>query len=97
MRAAPKAPRMSHIGVILDKVLKKYGINEESMALFDIWEKELGPLAKKIKLAGKKGATLYVEIENPAYRQELKYRKKDIITKLNGHFGKKVIDDIKTK
>ena len=80
---------------IVGAVLKKYGMDTDTYALFEIWEKELGKLAKKIVLVGKKDRCLLVEVMNPVYRQELKYRKKEFVEKINDHFQKKIFDDIK--
>ena len=82
-------------GDIVKGVLEQYGINRESLAIFNVWEKELGHLAKNIRLTGKKNGCLLVDVDKPAYMQELRYRKKEFIDKINGHFGKKVVDDIK--
>ena len=53
-------------------------------------------MSQKMKLVGKKGKSLIVEVQNPTYRQELRFRKNELINKINDHFGKKVINEIKT-
>lgn len=80
---------------IVKDVLKKYGLDLETYTLFEVWEKELGPVAKKIKLMGRNKKCFLVQIESPAYRQELRYRKKEFIRKINDYFNKNIIDDIK--
>jgi len=81
---------------VVSKLLAKYGINTDTYAIFEsIWDKELGKLARRIELVGRQRDTLLVKVDNPAYMQELKLRKKEIIEKINGHFGKAVIDNIK--
>ena len=81
---------------IINALLKKYGITEENYSLFVIWEKETGKMSQKMKLVGKKGKSLIVEVQNPTYRQELRFRKNELINKINDHFGKKIINEIKT-
>jgi len=80
---------------VIEELLKKYDLTPDSYAVFEIWNKELGALAKKVKLAGKDKGCLLVKVDNPVYLQEIKVRKKEFIDKINGHFGKKVVDDIK--
>ena len=80
---------------IVKELLSKYGIDKDAMAVFSIWEKELGRLAKNIRLTGLKDGCLFVDIDKSAYMQELKYRKKEFIEKINGHFGKKIVSEIR--
>lgn len=81
---------------IVDNLLKKYGLTSDTYAIFNnIWDKELGKLSKKIKLIGKKDGCLLVQVDNPVYMQELRVRKKEFVNKINGHFGKKIVDNIK--
>lgn len=80
---------------IVKSLLGRYGISQEDYCLYDIWEKELGKLAKKIKMVGKKNKSLLVKIDNPSYSQELRFRKKEFIKKINGHFGEEVVNEIK--
>lgn len=81
----------------MESLLKKYDLTPDTYAIFDkIWDKELGRLSKRIKLVGKKDRCLLVQVDNPVYMQELRVRKKEFVDKINGHFGKKVIDNIKT-
>lgn len=81
---------------IIDALLKKYGITAENYSLFAIWEKETGKMSQKMKLVGRKGKSLIVEVQNPTYRQELRFRKNELINKINDHFGKKIINGIET-
>ena len=81
---------------IVEDLLKKYGLTADTYAIFyKIWDKELGRLSKKIKLVGKRDRCLLVQVDNPVYMQELRVRKKEFVDKINGHFGKKVVDNIK--
>ena len=79
---------------IVKELLKKYKLSTDDYAVFDIWEKELGPLARKIKMVGKKGKMLRIMTNNPVYRQEISIRKKELIKKINGHFDREVVNSI---
>ncbi|OGS20926.1 MAG: hypothetical protein A2252_04340 [Elusimicrobia bacterium RIFOXYA2_FULL_39_19] len=80
---------------IVKKLLAQYGINNETYALYDVWNKELGKIAKKARMIGKTGGTILVHVDNPIYKQELTIRKKEFIKKINDHFGRRIVDDIK--
>ena len=83
-------------GSVTEVVLKRYGITPENMAIFgSIWDKELGKLSRRIELLGRKGGCLIARASEPVYGHELILRKREIIKKINGHFGRKVIDDIR--
>ncbi|MFH0807176.1 MAG: DUF721 domain-containing protein [Elusimicrobiota bacterium] len=80
---------------IVKKLLESYGIKEENYALYDIWNKELGKLSKKIRMIGISGDTILVQTDHPAYKQEVRIRKKEFIKKINGHFGHEMVKEIK--
>lgn len=80
---------------VVKKLLESYGLREENYALYDVWNKELGKLSKKIKMVGIKGKIILVETEHPAYKQEIRIRKKEFIRKINDNFGSKMVEDIK--
>jgi|YNPNPStandDraft_1061719.scaffolds.fasta_scaffold65274_1 hypothetical protein len=80
---------------IVKDVLINYGLDSDTYSLLVISEKEFGKLVKNIQIIGKKGQNLLVKVNNSIYKQELLARKTEIINKINGHFGKKIINDIK--
>ncbi|OGS28247.1 MAG: hypothetical protein A2297_10130 [Elusimicrobia bacterium RIFOXYB2_FULL_48_7] len=80
---------------VVKKLLESYGIREENYSIYDIWNKELGKLSKKIRMMGVKGTTIMVEADHAAYKQEVRIRKKEFLKKINGHFGRIVVEDIK--
>lgn len=88
---------LTHINTDLQRILHNLGITPDTQALFTIWEKEAGHLAKACSDICKRGQILYVEVNSPVYIQELMLRKHTIMRKINGHFAKKVIRDIKYK
>lgn len=80
---------------IVKDLLEKYGISKDTYQLYDLWDKELGKLAKRINIAGIKGKTILVKVDNPVYQQELQLRKRELLRKLNDYFGYKIVNEIK--
>jgi predicted nucleic acid-binding Zn ribbon protein len=61
-----------------------------------IWEKEVGGLSRHAKVSGIRKGVLIVDVSSSAHMQELTARKRDVITRINQHFGgKKVVKNIK--
>ena len=79
---------------ILKELLRRYGLTEDIYALYDIWDKEAGKISKQAKMMGKRGKTLLIRAENSVYKQEIRLRKKELIKKINGNFGKDIINEI---
>ena len=81
---------------IIEILKKQLGLDEDLMALAQIWEREAGSLAKYAKVLGIRRGQLIVDVSSSAHMQELAARKKNIIKNINQHFGaKKIIKDIK--
>ncbi|MDI6641048.1 MAG: DUF721 domain-containing protein [Elusimicrobiota bacterium] len=80
---------------IVKDLFEKYGITKDIYQLYEIWDKELGKLSKRIKMAGIKGKTILVKADNPVYRQELRLRKQELLRKLNDYFGYRIVNEIK--
>jgi predicted nucleic acid-binding Zn ribbon protein len=81
---------------IVSALLKQLGFEEEFPAIIKIWEKELGTLSKHAKISGIKKGLLFVDVSSSAHMQELAARKRDVIARINQHFGgKKVVKNIK--
>ncbi|MBI5242046.1 MAG: DUF721 domain-containing protein [Elusimicrobia bacterium] len=66
------------------------------MILNQVWEKEVGHLARHWALNGVKCGVLYVRTLSPAAAQELQLRSRDILRGLNKHFGRAWIREIRT-
>ncbi len=76
-------------------VLGRLGYRPERYAVFDIWDRLLGAQASKAKAVGLKGRRLYVEVDSSARMHDITLRKRNLIQKLNQHFGtERVIFDI---
>ncbi|MFH1380538.1 MAG: DUF721 domain-containing protein [bacterium] len=87
----------AHVKDGLNSVLKKLGITTDNYAVFEIWEKEAGVLARACKDIYIRNKILYIYMESPVHMQELMLRKNDIIKKINNHFAKPVVRDMRCK
>ncbi|HPD18399.1 MAG TPA: DUF721 domain-containing protein [Candidatus Goldiibacteriota bacterium] len=88
---------MQHIRDIIEDFIKKTNIMEtiESDFIFENWEKIVGKdiskMASPIKLYKDK---LFINVENSVIMEEMNYRKKELINKINLVFKDKKIKDI---
>ncbi len=86
------------VGELIGETLRELGL-EIPLAqkrLLDAWGVVAGPLVEQYtteKLI--KNQTLVVRISNPALRQDLLYRRSELIPQLNAAAGMQVIFDIK--
>jgi predicted nucleic acid-binding Zn ribbon protein len=81
---------------ILEALKKQLGLEDEFPAVIMIWEKEVGGLARHAKVSGIKKGVLIIDVSSSAHMQELTVRKRDIIKRINQHFGgKKIVKNIK--
>jgi hypothetical protein len=84
-----------HVKGLVDELLKKFCVNGDSLAVYRICENELGNLARRVQVAGKKDYTLFLRVDNPVYIQELRARRRELIRKINGSFGNEVVREIR--
>ena len=66
----------------------EYDIKSEFKNIFP----ELKSIAKAVKV---EKTVLYLHVENSVWRSELNFKKKQIIEKVNSHFGEEVVKYIK--
>lgn len=77
---------------------KQLGLDEKTYAVLKIWEKEMGPQMKYAALAGIKKGVLMVEVDSSVHLQEMTLRRRDLIRKINQHFGgAKVVTGMQVK
>lgn len=76
---------------ILRILKRKLGLDENIYTVMQIWERDFSPLTNYAKLIGIKKGELVIEVESSVHFQELYLSKKDIITKINQHFGKNIV------
>ncbi|HOW27440.1 MAG TPA: DUF721 domain-containing protein [Elusimicrobiota bacterium] len=80
---------------LLESSLKKLGFDKERFAVFEVWDRLLGPEAAKARAVGLKGTRLCVEVDSNARLHDITLRKRTLLKKVNGHFGtNNVISDI---
>jgi hypothetical protein len=92
---APKKKELVDANRLFAGLLKKLGYDPESYAVFEIWDRLLGAQASKARAVGLKGPALHVEVDSSARLHDLTLRKRDLLKKLNGHFGtRRPISDI---
>jgi hypothetical protein len=85
-------------GGIIEKIKRQLGLDENTHTVFMVWEKELGPLAGGVRLIGFKDGKLMAEADSNVHLQEITLRRKDIIKKINQHFGNtKVVTGIRLR
>lgn len=62
------------------------------------WEEAVGPsIARVTKAYYLKNGILYVRVNHPTWRQELFYRKRELLKKLHQYVSKDTVKDIKFK
>ena len=59
------------------------------------WDKEVGPLCAYWAISAVRGATVFVKVSSSGAEQELMFQKKNLIKKLNKHFARGWIKEIK--
>ena len=83
---------------VIEFLKKKLGLDEKIMVLPAVWEKVLGPLAAGAEITGIKSGQLLVDVVSSAHFQEITLRRREIINKMNQHFGReRVVRDIKIR
>jgi predicted nucleic acid-binding Zn ribbon protein len=67
--------------------LEKLGLKPQVLAVFDAWDRLLGPEAAKARAVGMKGPVLHVETDSSARLHDLTLRKAGLLKRLQGFFG----------
>jgi|TARA_B000000477_G_scaffold99048_1_gene86999 predicted nucleic acid-binding Zn ribbon protein len=72
----------------------KKGVKQNSAVLF--WEEVVGKkISENTDPQGVEHGTLTVSVSNPAWRQELLFKKKEIIKQLNEKIGENTIKEVR--
>jgi predicted nucleic acid-binding Zn ribbon protein len=90
-----KSPRM--LGSIISDVCRKIGMTEayEEYQTLKIWESIVGDTISRVTTVEKmKDGDLFVKVNNPSWRMELNYRKRDIVSRMNKAIGYNMIRTI---
>ena len=89
---------MQSLKIAIDSMLKRFGIDNaiaQNKALI-IWNEIVGDtVAKNTQPDRVEHGVIIVKVSSPTWRQELYFKKKEIIQKINNTLGKKVIRDIR--
>ena len=89
---------MQHIKQAIKILLKKTGLEGgvKQQEVINVWEEVVGDKVSQNTSPEKvESGTLYIKTSNPTWRQELVFKKSDIIKKLNNKLGKNTIKEIK--
>lgn len=82
------------IKIFLRKSGLEKGVKQNTALL--LWDEVVGEnIAENTSPEKVEHGTLLVTVENSSWRQELVFKKKEIIDKLNNKIGKKTIKDIR--
>jgi predicted nucleic acid-binding Zn ribbon protein len=90
-----KAPRI--LGSLISDVCRKIGMTEayEEYKTLQIWNIIVGETISNVTTVEKiKDGDLFVKVNNPSWRMELNYRKRDIVSRLNKAIGYEMIRTI---
>ena len=72
----------------------KKGVKQNSAVLF--WEEVVGKkISENTDPQGVEHGTLTISVSNPAWRQELLFKKKEIIKQLNEKIGENTIKEVR--
>ena len=72
----------------------KKGVKQNSAILY--WEEVVGKkISENTEVQGVEHGTLTVSVSNPAWRQELLFKKKEIIEQLNKKIGENTIKEVR--
>ena len=89
---------MQKLKAAINNLLKAAGLEagvSQNKALL-VWDDVVGAKVSENTTPEKvEAGTLYIKASNPTWRQELVFKKEDIIKKLNKKLGEKTIKEIK--
>lgn len=89
---------MDRIGSILSEVInnKRFGKKLLELSVLAEYEKIVGDkIASISRPSFIKNEVLFIGVQSPVWSQQLHFFKNDILEKVNNHFGRPVIKDIK--
>ena len=100
MERKKRKVKFVHISSVIGDVLKKYRheTDAELVQVWQIWDDVVGNvIAQNAKPAAIRGRILLVHVNSSSWIHQLQFLKKEMILKLNGAFGKTLVDDLKFK
>ncbi len=88
---------MESLGAAITKMLKLYNIEKpvRQNEVFFIWEKTVGEVIAKHAAPEKIAySKLFVKVDSPVWRNELNFRKSEILMQINSHLDNAQIKEI---
>ena len=88
---------MNPLSTIMRKILKNPKLSKrlDNIKIIEIWNEIIGSNLEKYVLDSKvyKGK-LFIKLKSSTLRNELIYKKTDLLNQINNRFGKKILEDI---
>ena len=91
---------LMNIGAVIKKLMRNPKLVDrlEKLDVLDIWKEIIGKdLKQYITESRIKDNILYVKVKSSVLKNELSYKKTELIKKINKKIGKKIIKDINLK
>jgi len=91
-------PESKKIDSVINDLLRKYNLNDQldQFFIFDNWEKIVGKtLSKNCKPQKIEGRTLYLNVKNSIWRQELSQKQSELLKMITKNVKTDVIKKIK--
>lgn len=85
---------------LIDKLLRAYGYQDQldELDLISAYEELVGKLyCKHTKSINFKNKVLYVKLDSAALKQEMSYKREEIITRLNQKLGRRIVEQLDIK
>ena len=89
-----------NIGAVIKKLMRNPKLVDrlEKLDVLDIWKEIIGKDLKQYVTESRiKDNVLYVKVKSSVLKNELSYKKTELIKKINKKIGKKIIKDINLK
>lgn len=89
--------KIKKLDVAIREVIKEYGLEEKlkETSVLTSWDEIVGERIAQVAKAKKiKNGKLNVSVENPVWRNELIFLKKEIIEKINKKFKEEIVKEI---
>jgi len=85
LRPSPK--KLIDGQTLFHAILQRLNFDPALYAVFEIWDRVLGPQSTRARAVGLKSGRLLVEVDSHARLHDLTLRKRGLLKKINGHFG----------
>ena len=89
---------MESVSGVLPRVLKRLGLDQGLLGWRAVqeWQEVVGPrVARHTRAIAFRDGVLQVEVEGSAWMHELGFLKRDLVRKINGHLGSRLVRDVR--